>query len=293
MNWLNLDLADLRKSEFVGADLAQRGVWLSVISWCAAVENGGKVAGGRLWSTKMWQQACGVGLRELRQPSNLWAWDGDDLVIWNYPNGKENQVKAGRSSGCKGGRPKNDNPPDNPSDNPSTTPTENPKGRERKGIGMEGEGNGRGSPPAPDFPDGFPESPDRAVAMIASVRPEIAEGWVRQVWTSMAAVGCKDAAGRLITNWAHYIVGRWPKDGQRWVFEQGGIEKNKNGDAGGPRFKTPVWPWRMVARRLLGWVYPPEVEWVDIDLESRRGMKAAWDGMTQDQQSEFLQEVQE
>lgn len=295
MKWLNFDLEELRKPEFVGADSDQKGVWLSVISWCAAVENGGKIIAARCWSAQMWQKTCGVSLKAMLKPSNLWSWEGENLVIWNYPLGKETQVKAGRSGGNEGGRPKKPNP----TDNPSVNPTDNPKGRERKGIGMEGEGNGRGAPPAVEFPVGFPATGEQAVSWVRSamLAPTAPDEAITETWAKIVGQGFRSGSGQKVENWAMWFHSLWLRIGGGWMEERarratgGGEKKETPGD--GPRFKTPKWPWRLVARRALEWVYAPEMEWRDIDLDDRRAMKSAWDSLTPEQQAEFLEEARE
>ena len=292
MNWLNLDLTHLRKWEFVGADEEQRGVWLSIISWCATVENGGKIIGARYWTAEMWLQSCSVRLKKLRGACGLWSWEGDDLVIWNYPIGKETQVKVGRSEGPKGGRPKNANPSPNPSDNP--------KGRERKGKELEGEGNGS-DPPALEFPAGFPVSGAQAVAwvrsgMLAATAPDEA---IVETWTKIVGQGFRSGNGQRVENWAMWFHSFWQRAGGSWLEDRArrtaaaGAVGEKKEEPAVKRFKTPVWPWRLVARRLLEWVYAPEIQWQDLDLDSRRQIKGAWDELTPEKQAEFLNDARE
>ncbi len=145
-----------------------------------------------------------------------------------------------------------------------------------------------------DFPSGFPTTAERAVEMVVGGRPDIAPGWIREVWASLCGVGFKDGSGRQVTNWAHYIAGRWPKDGLRWISANGAAEKKEIPAAGqGPSFKTPKWPWRLVALRCLVWSYAPELQWVDLDLESRREIKRMWDALTPERQADLLAEARE
>jgi hypothetical protein len=305
MNYLNVDQSDLRKPEFVSADLAQRGAWFSLLSWSAAVENGGKIIGARAWNEKMWVQACGLTLKILRQTCGLWAWDGEDLVLWSYPIEQEKAVQASRINGLKGGRPKINNHPVNPSDNhpvnPSDNHPENLKGKERKGIGMEGEGNGTGLPPPVEFPDGFPESKDRAVAWVrgSMLAPDAPDEAIHDIWAQVVGRGFKDAAGARVMNWAPWFHSFWKRAGGSWLEQQarraviGGIAEKEKGAAGGPKFKAPRWPWRLVALRVLEWVYAPEVQWHDLDLDSRRQIKAGWDALSPKGQADLLAEAGE
>ena len=259
MNWLNLETNLTRHPEFLASDLAQRGAWVSLIVWCADVENGGRLANAAAWPAQMWAATCGIDAKIVLKPCQLWHWEDADLVVWGYPKGKESQVKEGRKQGeygKEGGRPKKPLPK-TPSENPSCLPlSETPKGKERKGIGMEVEGNESESPPPVEFPDGFPDSADKAVAWVSGVRPDIDPVYIRHVWQSLIGVGCKDGSGRLVTNWAGYIAGRWPKDGARVVHELSqsaspsgnSSQKNKEGAARKVWAGEPEWDWMQFAK---------------------------------------------
>lgn len=103
MNWLNLRTSWLREPEFIGAEPSARAAWLCVLSYCCEMENGGRIAGARAWKDRQWQQTCGVTLEEVESASTLISWDGDDLVIWRYPEEKQAEVEAKREAGRQGG----------------------------------------------------------------------------------------------------------------------------------------------------------------------------------------------
>lgn len=105
MEWLNLHTSTLDSPQFVGADPAERATWLCLLRYCVGQENGGRIGLCREWNDRRWQQLCRVTKREVIGPSDLWQWDGDDLVVWAYPLKKEEEVKRNRSNGAKGGRP--------------------------------------------------------------------------------------------------------------------------------------------------------------------------------------------
>jgi hypothetical protein len=162
MEWLNLHTSTLDSPQFVGAEPEERATWLCLLRYCVGQENGGRITLCRDWTDRRWQQLCRVTKREVAGPSELWAWDGDDLTVWAYPVQKEMEVRKNRLHGSLGGRPSGSSQkkqPDKPTDNPTETTrsttglssgyglaeTER-KGKEGKGIGKEEEGNG--NPPA-------------------------------------------------------------------------------------------------------------------------------------------------
>ena len=104
MNWINIETKTLRSPEYIGADPVQRATWLNLLGYCSEQENGGVIDGAKDWKDRRWMQTCGVTLSEVASPSELWAWAGDSLVLWNYPVTKEQEVKAKRQGGKAGGK---------------------------------------------------------------------------------------------------------------------------------------------------------------------------------------------
>lgn len=153
MNWLNLRTTRLRDPAFIGSDPVARGTWLCVIGYCVELENGGRIAGARLWKDRQWQQACGVTLKEINRSKPLLAWDGDDLVVWEYPCEKEKEVahkrETAKMNGQLGGRPRlNLETNEEPTSviYPNQRPKAEGEGKE-KGIGKEVETEGEEEPP--------------------------------------------------------------------------------------------------------------------------------------------------
>jgi len=103
MNWLNIKLASLRAPEYVGSDPTARATWWNVVAYCAEQENGGKIIGARKWKDRQWQQTCGVMIGEVDSAAQLLVWEGDDLLVWNYPVEKEAEIKTKREAGKVGG----------------------------------------------------------------------------------------------------------------------------------------------------------------------------------------------
>ena len=104
MIYLNLDLSLLSAPEYVGAEPVERATWISLLGWCCGQENGGRIIGARAWRDRRWQQTCGVTLEEVETPSELYWWEGDDLVVWAYPVDAVAKVQAKREAGRKGGQ---------------------------------------------------------------------------------------------------------------------------------------------------------------------------------------------
>ena len=106
MNWLNLETKFIRAEEYVGCEPIARATWLNVIVYCAEQENGGRIRNCEMWRDRQWQQTCGVTVEEINKATPLLHWDGDDLVVWNYPADKEREVRDRRESSARGGRAK-------------------------------------------------------------------------------------------------------------------------------------------------------------------------------------------
>lgn len=103
MNWLNIKNSFLRAPEYIGCEPTARATWLNVLSYSTEQENGGRIVGARKWKDRQWQQTCGVTVAEVDVSSPLLTWDGDDLVVWNYPTEKEAEVRVKREAGKVGG----------------------------------------------------------------------------------------------------------------------------------------------------------------------------------------------
>ncbi|WP_206026151.1 hypothetical protein [Roseimicrobium sp. ORNL1] len=133
---------------------------MSITSYCIEQENGGRIPGCRHWTDRQMLQLCGLMREDLAGACGLWSWDGDDLVVADYPleqeqtwqakreagrkggaSTSEAKVAAGQENGRKGGRPRKDASTLPSSRNPNKTQAET----QRKGMGKEEkeEGNKR------------------------------------------------------------------------------------------------------------------------------------------------------
>lgn len=142
MQYVNIPLSVLRSVEYIGSDPVERSTFISLLGWCAEHETGGRIEGAAKWKDRQWQQLCAVTEQEVRLDCGLWCWEGDDIVLFWYPEFQEAKVIAARTNGKKGGRPKTEK---KPSENQQQNPTPNPERNEKgigigKGIGKEREG---------------------------------------------------------------------------------------------------------------------------------------------------------
>lgn len=136
MNWLNISIQTLDSENFLGCDPIERGTWLCLLRYCIGQENGGTISGCYDWSDRKWQQLVRITKKEAARICGLWAWDGDSLIVWGYPNEKEAEVREKRerakTNGAKGGRPKTTNvgSPEKPTLVNSAKAERNEKGKE-------------------------------------------------------------------------------------------------------------------------------------------------------------------
>jgi len=154
MIWLNLETTILHAPEYIGSEPRARSAWLNVILWCAQQENGGRIEHARDWKDRQWQQTCGVTRREVDSAERLLQWDGQDLVVWNYPADKEHIVrekrKIGRTGGIKSGVSRSTK--SEPKAEAETKQTLQPNGQANastEGKGKEGKGKEPYSAPVP------------------------------------------------------------------------------------------------------------------------------------------------
>lgn len=120
MNWLNINTAQLREPEIILSSMASRGAWLCVMTYCTVHGRGGRLVGARHWRDGHWREVCGVTLKQVNRAAPLLQWEGDDLVVWGYPEARDREVArmremgqstserktaAARENGKLGGRP--------------------------------------------------------------------------------------------------------------------------------------------------------------------------------------------
>jgi hypothetical protein len=196
MNWINIETHRLRAPEYIGSEPKERATWLNLLGFCCEQENSGIISDCKAWKDRMWQQVCGVLLKEVQAETSLWSWDGDDLILWGYPQEKESEVRGkrliARENGKRGGRPATKQQTDLetnvglPDGSDAASDVAKRKGREGKGMEEKGrEGNDVGSLPAPlDMPL---ETSDDIVAAIRAMGPrwsKVPEGPIVSAFSS-------------------------------------------------------------------------------------------------------------
>ncbi len=81
-----------------------RSTWLLLLRYCIGQENGGTIEGVRAWPDMKCIRLLGLTQSEIQDESDLWGWEGDNLVVEFYPTDKEKSVRAARKNGRNGVR---------------------------------------------------------------------------------------------------------------------------------------------------------------------------------------------
>jgi hypothetical protein len=232
MEYLNLHVSVLDRPELVGAEPIDRATWLYLLRYCAGQENGGRILGCASWGDRRWQQIARVTLREVKRRTELWRWEGEDLVVHFYPSEQEAAVRAkrqaGRETAAKRWSKQDSSAPKN---NSLATPELHAKGKIKE---REGEGNARERADAP-APPGKKESEVEWLERLRREHPgvdidaELAaarakkrkEGrrldrkyfeqqWLKNVGEPVSD-GTKAAPPRAPDGWREWLVAHYPK----------------------------------------------------------------------------------
>lgn len=176
MKWINLETTTIRLPPYIGSNPTKRATWFCVLAYACEIECGGRLVGAVRWSSRQWQQACGVTRREVMAADKLLLVDGQDIVVWMYPADREAELAAQRAAGSRGAKKRwHQEPHADPNRDPIRDPTRVPngvanaewnrKGKEEKrippnpptgGVGMGvPPSDGQGAP-APEDPDAKP-----------------------------------------------------------------------------------------------------------------------------------------
>ncbi len=99
MEWLNLHTSTLDSPEVIGAEPVDRATWLFLLRYCIAQENGGRIANCADWGDRKWQQLVRVTLAEVKKPSELWRFEGNDIAVNFYPVQRQREIEAKRKAG--------------------------------------------------------------------------------------------------------------------------------------------------------------------------------------------------
>ena len=93
MEWLNLHVSAMDSPQAVGSGPIERGTWVWLLRYCIGQENGGRIENCADWPDRKWQQLARVTKEEVMLKSDLWEWDGADLIVWAYPIEKQEEVQ--------------------------------------------------------------------------------------------------------------------------------------------------------------------------------------------------------
>jgi len=99
MNWINIRTEFLQGERFRGCEPTDRATWLCLLGYCHSQENHGVLVNCRDWPDRKWQQVVAVTKEEVNRSCGLWFWDGDDLVVREYPVEKQAEISAKREAG--------------------------------------------------------------------------------------------------------------------------------------------------------------------------------------------------
>jgi hypothetical protein len=101
MKTLNLDLSTFRRPEYLTAGAEEVAVWLELLAYCAALENGGRIDDAANWPDRLWLRLAGCSADAAQQCRHLLQWQDDgSLVVLFYPAQQEDQLKASRAAGA-------------------------------------------------------------------------------------------------------------------------------------------------------------------------------------------------
>ena len=102
--YLNLPLRFFNSDRYLGSEPTVRSSCVSLHVYCVGQENGGRVVGVRLWTDRKCQQVIGITRSEIDMDSELWEWEGDDLILPDYNHKQEQLAEVARRNGSRGGR---------------------------------------------------------------------------------------------------------------------------------------------------------------------------------------------
>jgi hypothetical protein len=104
MEYLNIHRSDVEGEAMQDATPGAVRAWLFLNTYCVGQENGGRIAGARQWPDRKWLKLCSLSYEDIHGASELWHWDGDDLVMEFYPADQEAEFRAKREGGRLGGK---------------------------------------------------------------------------------------------------------------------------------------------------------------------------------------------
>ena len=133
MQYLNIFTADMRSPEFTAATIEKRGIWISILAFCADQENGGIIQNCEDWTDRQWLSVCGVTKQEAQSAFPLVKFENGNAIVWAYPEAQEEKARKNRINGRLGGSSQTAKPHGYPHGGPHAPPHGGVKeGKEKK-----------------------------------------------------------------------------------------------------------------------------------------------------------------
>jgi len=108
MDSLRLTLSQIGGAAFRAIPKAVRADWLTLLAYCAEVENGGQIAGAAAWTDKQWLSSTHLDRGEVDAVvgAGLAAWYSDGLVVRGYDldgeaKSRTYRVRAGKAAAAR------------------------------------------------------------------------------------------------------------------------------------------------------------------------------------------------
>lgn len=252
MRFMNIDCAWIDSDIAMGSHPFERATWIWLLRFCVGQENGGRIARCSRWTDRKWERVIGVTHQLVHRPSELWRWDGEDLVLTFYPTEQENAfhraMKGAQAGGKSCSKAKGEaarkngrkwtaaaaaarrrthdseaDPKANPKRHPNVKESKVKEGkvRERNTIpgelcvcppGRAAEGKSNSGGESP-FPNS--EADARASAATAGVEPDFAA----VTWNKAAARGRCDSRGLPVVHWIAFLRCEWAFEQKRRARE--------------------------------------------------------------------------
>lgn len=281
MEYLKLQRSFRTTEAWQVATAAARGAWVSVAGYCADEENGGRIAGAKAWTTRLWMQRAGVTAEEVADAvaAHLATWDGDDLVVGGYDLVGEKTYQArrqgGRDASPPGINPRTGEPARGTrTGNPSGQPTPEPiRVQDGEPIRATRAGNPSPTPQSPvsslHEPETLPSPPSSDVSPRTPAKPAPARGGAN---ARIQAVDPQEVASAIAGRSLPRLLAAFCAD----LTDGAGWRRETNGLALGQVAHVLAWRFarRDPIRQPSGWRRAWEA-WQALDADEARAAATA------------------
>ena len=96
MEWVNIHTTTARQPQYLSASNLERATWFSLLSYCAAMENGGVIRGAASWPDTVWMMSAGVKSKDVQACRTLVRVEGDDVAVLFYPTEQQDSMRKKR-----------------------------------------------------------------------------------------------------------------------------------------------------------------------------------------------------